>query len=634
MATAVGRHALRAAGAGADPCAAVLVALVFTGHASSSQPPWSLIGVAMVVSLGVARWLTTRYRITATAVEVRRGLLARKRLTVPRDRVRTVDVSAHPLQRVLGLVKVEIGTGTSDRKAAALALDGLPAARATSLRADLLHRSRVAAPDTAGAAGTGGRAEAAQPDRELPIVEDELVRFQPSWIRYAPATLSGAVTALFLVGLGWRITGEAHLHPDRISAVRSVLDHMGRTALWLDVVETGLAVAGIVAVLSVAGYVIAFWGFRLTRHSGGSLHVARGLLTTRATSIEERRIRGLERSEPIVLRLTGGARCLAIATGLRVGRGSERGGTLLVPPAPLSTAIEVESAVLGTTLPSTAGLVPRGPAARRRRFVRVLVPAVVVVAALAIWAGSLPGWIAVVPLLVLPAAVAVAGDRVRSLGHAVLMESDGRRWLITRYGSLIRRRCVLDADGVIGVTMRQSLFQRRMGLTSVVATTAAGRQQYPITDLGNAAASGLARQLVPAADAFTQQAPTLIRTVAAAYLDDAWSGDSFPGRLRRSTDVTVTVGSDDQPFGLEAFDPADAIEFVVSPDHARTGIGSALMASAVRQPDLPAGPPARASRNHSATRAGAATGCTSSLRAQTHETAGRDLSRTGGSMSS
>lgn len=148
-----------------------LVALVFAGHASSSQPAWSLIGVAMVVSLGVARWLTTRYRITATAVEVRRGLLARKRLTVPRDRVRTVDVSAHPLQRVLGLVKVEIGTGTSDRKAAALALDGLPAASAATLRAELLHRSRVAAPDTAGAVGTGGRAEAAQPDRELPIVE-------------------------------------------------------------------------------------------------------------------------------------------------------------------------------------------------------------------------------------------------------------------------------------------------------------------------------------------------------------------------------------------------------------------------------------------------------------------------------
>lgn len=135
--------------------------------------------------MGVARWITTRYRITDSAVEVRRGLVARKRLTVPRDRVRTVDVSAHPLQRVLSLVKVEIDTGTSDREAADLALDGLPAASAVRLRSEPLHRRVV---------------DAALGSTPQDTPEDELVRFRPSWIRLAPATLSGAVTALFLVG--------------------------------------------------------------------------------------------------------------------------------------------------------------------------------------------------------------------------------------------------------------------------------------------------------------------------------------------------------------------------------------------------------------------------------------------------
>jgi membrane protein YdbS with pleckstrin-like domain len=49
---------------------------------------------------------------------------------------------------------------------------------------------------------------------------------------------------------------------------------------------------------------------------------------------------------------------------------------------------------------------------------------------------------------------------------------------------------------VIGVTMRQSLFQRRLGLTSLTVTTAAGRQQYPVTDLADDTASALAQQLV------------------------------------------------------------------------------------------------------------------------------------------
>ena len=129
----------------------MLVVLMFAGRAGDSGPPWGLIGTAAVIALGISRWLTTRYRITPTVVEVRRGLLQRKHLTVPRDRVRTVDVSAHPLQRVLHLVKVEIGTGTSHQRAEALKLDGLPAATAGPLRAELLHgRGRPTAPRSPG----------------------------------------------------------------------------------------------------------------------------------------------------------------------------------------------------------------------------------------------------------------------------------------------------------------------------------------------------------------------------------------------------------------------------------------------------------------------------------------------------
>ena len=120
----------------------MLIVLIFAGRAGESGPPWGLIGTAAVIALGISRWLTTRYRITPTVVEVRRGLFQRKHLTVPRDRVRTVDVSAHPLQRLLRLVKVQIGTGTSHHGAEPLALDGLPAAAAAPLRAELLHRVR------------------------------------------------------------------------------------------------------------------------------------------------------------------------------------------------------------------------------------------------------------------------------------------------------------------------------------------------------------------------------------------------------------------------------------------------------------------------------------------------------------
>ena len=307
-----------------------------------------------MIALGISRWLTTRYRITPTVVEVRRGLLQRKHLTVPRDRVRTVDVSAHPLQRLLRLVKVEIGTGTSHHRSETLKLDGLPAATAAPLRAELLHRA-PAAPTTAPAADLPWTALDAAPvpgvGAETAVLdsgsETLLARLDPRWIGYAPATLSGVVTGAVLIGFGWRIVNEARLDPTQFSVVHQALRHLQGTPLWVDVLQVGAIVIVAVTVLSVAGYVLSFWGFRLTRHAGGTLQVSRGLLTTRATSIEERRLHGVERSEPLLLRAgrrrpAAGHRHRPASTGRRT-----RGSTLLVPPAPLRTVVAVEAGGAG-----------------------------------------------------------------------------------------------------------------------------------------------------------------------------------------------------------------------------------------------------------------------------------------------
>ena len=75
---------------------------------------------------------------------------------VSRDRIRTVDVTARAMHRLLGLARVEIGTGRSDREAdGGVRLDGLTAAEAAALREELLHRRAPAAP--AGAARVARR---------------------------------------------------------------------------------------------------------------------------------------------------------------------------------------------------------------------------------------------------------------------------------------------------------------------------------------------------------------------------------------------------------------------------------------------------------------------------------------------
>jgi putative membrane protein len=463
-----------------------LVALVFFG-ASDNGELWPLIGLGVVVALGVTRWLTTTYRVTPTQVQVRRGFVSRSTITVPRDRVRTVDLTSHLLHRVLGLARITIGTGQTDRKKEELRLDALTVKAAERLRSELLHqRGVVEAADTA--AGAPVRPHA-------PPAERILVRLNPAWVRYAPFTLSGLVTIGVLAGVVANFVSQARVDVANNAAVKHArhdLSSMSWVAATLVII---LVIIVVVAVLSAGGYILQFWGFQLSRR-GATLHVSRGLLTTRQTTIEERRLRGAEISEPLLLRWVRGARCVAITTGLRSGRGAERGGSILVPAAPVAVVEQVAADVLGTQAPIRVTLVKHGARARSRRFTRAFEFAAIVtgIAAL-LWAfAGWSKWFPLIALVLFPMGVYLAIDRYRNLGHAL---ADG--YLIARQGSAIRRRYMLNCDGIIGWNERQSFFQRRAGVATLRATTAAGRGGYAIVDVtpgvgiavANAATPGL-----------------------------------------------------------------------------------------------------------------------------------------------
>ncbi|MFF3668792.1 PH domain-containing protein [Microtetraspora malaysiensis] len=551
--------------------------------------------LGLMVVIGVLQWFTTTFRITDEHVQVRKGLFRRQVVTVPRDRVRSVDVTSHILHRVLGLARVEIGTGRSDQKGGgAVKLDALGMAEAAHLREELLHR-RPAAAARAGEALTGapgpyaatsagvvtgpadgdpaassgsGQAPWAETDAltstghaatgtgpqgagwgspadprgdAAPVTaaahrndawptgaapawdagqeETELARLRPRWIRYAPFTLSGIVAIGVVAGFLSRLINEGGVDLRQVGALRDGWAWFTDIPVWTAITASVVALIVFVAVASTLGYVLSFWGFRLTRHSGGTLHVTRGLVTARATTIEERRLRGVEVSEPLLLRAVRGARLIAVTTGLRVGRGAQRGGSMLLPPAPVAEVERLAEVILapdpsaaaspreaspgesssgqassGEASPITVSLVPHGPAALRRRFTRALgVNALAVLALLALWEWvGVPAWTWITALACLPLAALLAADRYRSLGHAMTPE-----YLVTRWGSLVRRRVALERDGIIGWNVTRSFFQRRAGLATLTATTAAGRQGYGVSDVAMSEAIDLAAAGLP-----------------------------------------------------------------------------------------------------------------------------------------
>jgi putative membrane protein len=466
-----------------------LLAAFVAGNGSGRGLLWSAGALVITLAFAFSRWFTTRYRLTEDRVEVGSGLFQRRVRAVSRDRIRTVDVTARAMHRLLGLARVEVGTGRSDlEEGGGVRLDGLTAADAAALRAELLHRRREAP--------TAATAALAERPIEAPAEppETELARLDPSWVRYAPFTLSGIVSVGVVIGFALNVLDEAGFDLEDYGPARDLADSLGHAPVVL--VAAALTVLALVAVViaSIVGYALSFWDFRLTRHPGGTLHVTRGLITTRATTIEERRLHGAEISEPLLLRAAAGARLIAIATGLRVGRGAERGGSLLVPPAARAEVERVAAEVIGTAEPIACPLLTHGPRARARRYTRALAGWAVLAVALAVgrWAIGGPWWLPVAALALLPVAVALAADRSRNLGHAL---ADAR--LVVRSGSLVRRRCMVAAEGIIGWNVERSFFQRRAGLATLTATTAAGHQHYDVQDVELGEALRVADELLP-----------------------------------------------------------------------------------------------------------------------------------------
>ncbi|HEX3223770.1 MAG TPA: PH domain-containing protein [Nocardioides sp.] len=446
---------------------AVLGLLLF-GRSAENGGLWGLVGVGIPVVLGVMRYVTTSYRITPGRVEVRQGLLNKRVLAAPLVRVRTVDVTASPIHRVLGLVTVRIGTGQGGGQGEQrLALDGLSATDAAYLRERLLHVSPSADPAT-----TPGS------DRRVVLTLD------PRWVRFAPLTSSGLVIAGAALGLAtqswhtFQITPSVDVHR---------LERLG-VALLLTL--GALSVVVVICVLAVAGYLVTNFGFQLSHtRSDGSWHLRRGLFTTRETTLDDARVSGVSIGEPLGLRLAGGARLSAIVTGLDR---KQQGSSVLVPPAPRAEVDRVAVEVLGRRDPVYGALVRHGVRARRRRWTRAMAPAGLVAAFALLASYAASWWFLLVALAVLAIGAGLAHDRWRSLGHAL---ADGH--LVARSGSLDRRREALHTPSVIGWNLRATYFQRRAGLTDLVATTAGGRQRVRVLDLDDDAAVALAATSTP-----------------------------------------------------------------------------------------------------------------------------------------
>ncbi|MCK7622773.1 PH domain-containing protein [Streptomyces sp. RS10V-4] len=470
------------------PLGSLLLTALATGGRITTGAWFTLGGIGAAFALatlaGLVRWARTEFRVTGENLEVRSGLLTRRLRSVPLRRVRTVDLTASPVHRLLGVTVLRAGTAGSGLRAGELSLEALPVAEAERLRAELLARADLGAAT------------------EDPV----LARISWRWLRYAPLTFWVVGGVFAAGGSAYRALHEMGIEPWKLGFVRRAFAEFGNGMLWLTVPAALLAVIALGSVGAVVLYVENWWGYRLEWSDAATLRVRRGLLTTRSVTIERARLRGVVLREPLLLRAGGGATVRAVAGGLG-NKEENRKRSGLLPPAPRREAVRVAAGTLRAPFPDPGSelterqdgvrLTAHPRAALRRRRVRGLLYGVLPGTALAAGLGA-----AFTPVLLhvawgyavvaAPVALWLARDAYRSLGHGIAGEH-----LVLRSGTFSRDTVALRRDAVAAWTFRTSPFTRRAGLVTLTAAVAAGEEAYRVRDLGAGAAPGFAAAATP-----------------------------------------------------------------------------------------------------------------------------------------
>lgn len=457
-----------------------LAGVLFVGGFSPSSFFWAGLAVLGSVGYAVVRWLTFTYRVVDDRLELTRALISRSVRTIPLERVRGVDITTPPLHRLLGIAVLRVDTGASGGQEQEGELNALSVAEAERLKEVLLRRAPLVAHQAPeGPERPGESREQAGPP--APPAERVHARIPRAWLRYGPLSGAYLLTPFALAGGAVGVVFQAGRE---LRIDERVLWGVGEW-LWERPVLLVVAAVALVLAMPIAGgvmYAVFNWDFTLLARNGYLL-AERGLFTRRSVSLERRRVRGYELVDGIVERWAGAVRAWAIVTGL----GDAAGRGQLLPVVPRAFALPV---LAEAVWPFTAPLTPHPPAARRRRLFRAVAPWAAVAAV-----AFVLGWYAVGALAVLLAGLGVplALDRYRSLGHAY----DGVR-LSVRSGSLRRAQAVIEREAVVGWTVRQTWFQRRAGVLTVIAGVGAGSGGYAAVDAGERQGVAFAARVSPA----------------------------------------------------------------------------------------------------------------------------------------
>ncbi len=427
----------------------------------------------LVLSLvaGFLRWFFFTYDYTDGVLHIRSGIFVKKERFIKKERVQTVNYKANVLYRLLDLVTLQIETA-GGYKEPEIDIEAVDRKKAGRLR-EVLKQEGEKEDFDAGEAGPSTEAEGVSSKTPGTPSDDgageESRGYRVSYRRLALAGLTSGGIGVILSFIGVIFGQGMALVPEEwLNQFFGFFQRTGVTVV-LSLVFIAFLVAWIISILR---FIIAYGEFRVDKGEK-EIQIRRGLLEQKELSVKTHRIQGIRITEGILRQPFGYATVQLEVAG---GASQEEGFTTTVHPLIHRRELEEFLQLIAPERTYATELIPLPKRARRRYWIRSLLPLLPLPIAFYLIPGNLI-WLAmgIFPLS------AVFGDlRYRDGGYR--MEGDG---LILRYRLFARTTVLLRRKQIQSMKIQTNWLQKRRGLTSVNATilSAMMRADFTLKDV-------------------------------------------------------------------------------------------------------------------------------------------------------
>ena len=436
-----------------------ILVFLFVGARSENFPFlwWIVGGVGFLLVVGFANWWRFLYKVEDDTLHIKSGIFVRKDLYLTRDRIQVIDVTSGILQRIFGLVRLDIQTaGSSSRQAA---IDAITTDNARKI-------NRLLRPDKKRDPAEGDQEDAAESDIKPENLRS--IRLPLKELLIAASTSGSFGIALSLIATVFSqvepLISESEMYEYLIGLIPSDADVVVISAT----IGAFIVFAWLISFFST---VFKYGNFQLDVKED-EIVVVRGIFEKKRITIPYNRIQAIHVAEGMIRQPLGYASLHLESAGYGDEKGS--GSFVLFPLIGLGEIEPLLEEVLPDYNRGVAGIKP--PSRSLRRYIFRSSVLVTIITGILYWILSLNIWIWLLPLL------SVFWGWIRFKDAAAGWDDDLfviRSRFISKSTAYIKKKRMQD------FSLDQSFFQRYRGLCSLKLHVASGDhgKSFGVSDL-------------------------------------------------------------------------------------------------------------------------------------------------------